>query len=63
MKLDTVMDAMKSSIIDLFQRKKEDEEESRSALGELVREGARLMLQTALDMEVEAFLGRERYQR
>jgi hypothetical protein len=51
MKMDTVMDDMKLSIIELFQRQKKDEEESRTSLGNLVREGARLMLQTAHTQE------------
>ena len=63
MKMDTVMDAMRSRIIDIFQNQRQDKEESRLSLGELVREGARLMLQTALEMEVEDFLGRSHYKR
>jgi putative transposase len=35
----------------------------RLGLGELVREGARLMLETALELEVEEFLGRGRNER
>ena len=63
MKMDTVMDAMRSRVIDLFRSGIEGEKEARLSLGELVREGARMMLQTALEMEVEEFLGRARYQR
>lgn len=63
MKRNTLMDAVKSSIIDVFHNQKKDEEQARLSLGDLVRQGARLMLQTALDMEVEDFLGRAHYQR
>jgi len=63
MKMDTVIDAVRSSVIDLFQRQRENKDQARIGLGDLVREGARLMLQTALEMEVEEFLGREYYQR
>lgn len=63
MKMDTAMDAMRSRIIDLFHNQIQEEDESRLSLGELVREGARLMLQTALEVEVEDFLGRAHYQR
>jgi len=63
MKMDTVMDAARSSVIDLFRRQHEDAEQTRLSLGELVQEGARLMLQTALDMEIEDYLGRAHYQR
>jgi len=63
MKTDTLMDAMRSRVIELFHNRHEDEENARLSLGELVRDGARLMLQTALEMEVEDFLGRAQYQR
>jgi putative transposase len=63
MKRNTVMDAVRSSVIDLYRRQNENEEQARISLGELVQEGARLMLQTALEMEVEDFLGRAHYQR
>jgi transposase-like protein len=63
MKRDNVLEVMRSSVIELFRRQKEDEEQARLSLGDLVREGARLMLQTALEVELEEFLGREYYQR
>ena len=63
MKTDTVMEAMRSRIIDIFHNQRKEEEECRLSLGELVQEGARLMLQTALEFEVEDFLGRALYQR
>lgn len=52
---------LQARVIDLFQA--EEERRARLPLGELVREGARLMLETALEMEIEEFLGRKRYQR
>ena len=63
MKTNTAMDAMRSRIIDTFHDQSKKEESSRLSLGELVRDGARLMLQTALEFEVEDFLGRAHYQR
>lgn len=63
MKRDTLMDAMRSRVIELFHNRHEDEENARLSLGELVREGARLMLQIAVDEEVEDFFGRAQYQR
>lgn len=54
---------IQARIIDLFEAEREVEEPARTSLGDLVREGARLMLETALEMEVEAFLGRKRYRR
>jgi transposase-like protein len=63
MKRNTVMDAVRSSVIDLFRRQKEDEDQARISLGKLIQEGARLMLQAALEMEIEEFLGRAHYKR
>ena len=52
---------IQARVIDIFEARRESEEPARMSLGELVREGARLMLETALEMEVESFLGRKRY--
>lgn len=54
---------VQASVRELFQSQGEEEESQRLSMGELVREGARMMLETALEVEVEAFLGRTRYQR
>ena len=54
---------LKARVIDLFEARREWEEPARMSMGELVREGARLMLEMALEMEVESFLGRKRYRR
>lgn len=64
MKSEYVMERTRARVVELFQREGgEDVERVRLPLGDLVREGARLMLETALEMEVEEFLGRGRYQR
>lgn len=54
---------VQASVTELFQVQREEEESQRLSIAELVREGARIMLETALEVEVEAFLGRRRYQR
>ena len=48
-----------AKIVDLFKNKKRED----CSLGELVRKGVRLMLETALEMEGEEFLGCARYER
>jgi len=54
---------IKTRVVELFEVGRDEESGERLSLGELVREGARLMLETALEMEVEDFLGRGRYER
>ena len=54
---------IRTRVVELFQEGRDEESRERLSLGELVREGARLMLETALEMEVEGFLGRGRYER
>ena len=54
---------VQASILELFQSQREEEESQRLSIAELVRAGARIMLETALEVEVEEFLGRSRYQR
>lgn len=54
---------VQARIVELFRTRAENEEQARLSLGELVREGARVMLETALEVEVEEALGCMRYQR
>lgn len=54
---------VQASILELFQSQREEEESQRLSIAELVRAGARIMLETALEVEIEEFLGRSRYQR
>jgi putative transposase len=63
MKTHTMMDDVRSSVIGLISNPRDEENEFRSALDALVREGARMLLETALEIEVEEFLGRARYER
>jgi transposase-like protein len=54
---------VQASVTELFKVQREEEESQRLSIAELVREGARIMLETALEVELEEFLGRMRYQR
>jgi len=56
-------EGIQARIIELFQQERKDEARARQSLGELMRKGAQLMLETALEQELEEFLGRGRYQR
>jgi hypothetical protein len=45
---------VQASVTELFQLQREEEESHRLSIAELVREGARIMLETALEVELKA---------